>query len=307
MLLGCTTLESSGLLREGLRRTSLGLKKGDQCLIYCSCVLHIGNAGRSSNISACLTVRGKPSRRKPFLHKGVSKFFSGRHVRNLHKTAMQNGAGGALFVHRDTPENNPDTPFDFTPENYKRIEAIVKNYPEGHKAAAVLPVLDLAQRQNGWLPISAMNKVAEVLQVPPMRVYEVATFYTMYNRKPVGKYHIQVCTTTPCMLRNSDSILEAIQKKLGIKVGETTPDKLFTLIEVECLGACVNAPMVQINDNYYEDLTPKDIEEIIDELKAGKIPKPGPRSGRFSCEPAGGLTSMTEPPKGPGFGVQAGL
>ncbi|XP_073879013.1 NADH dehydrogenase [ubiquinone] flavoprotein 2, mitochondrial isoform X9 [Macaca fascicularis] len=215
----------------------------------------------------------------------------GRHVRNLHKTAMQNGAGGALFVHRDTPENNPDTPFDFTPENYKRIEAIVKNYPEGHKAAAVLPVLDLAQRQNGWLPISAMNKVAEVLQVPPMRVYEVATFYTMYNRKPVGKYHIQVCTTTPCMLRNSDSILEAIQKKL----------------EVECLGACVNAPMVQINDNYYEDLTPKDIEEIIDELKAGKIPKPGPRSGRFSCEPAGGLTSLTEPPKGPGFGVQAGL
>ncbi|XP_033034233.1 NADH dehydrogenase [ubiquinone] flavoprotein 2, mitochondrial isoform X3 [Trachypithecus francoisi] len=223
---------------------------------------------RSSSISGCLTVRGKPSRRKPFLHKGVSKFFSGRHVRNLHKTAMQNGAGGALFVHRDTPENNPDTPFDFTPENYK---------------------------------------VAEVLQVPPMRVYEVATFYTMYNRKPVGKYHIQVCTTTPCMLRNSDSILEAIQKKLGIKVGETTPDKLFTLIEVECLGACVNAPMVQINDNYYEDLTPKDIEEIIDELKAGKIPKPGPRSGRFSCEPAGGLTSLTEPPKGPGFGVQAGL
>ncbi|XP_065390293.1 NADH dehydrogenase [ubiquinone] flavoprotein 2, mitochondrial isoform X17 [Macaca fascicularis] len=145
----------------------------------------------------------------------------GRHVRNLHKTAMQNGAGGALFV------------------------------------------------------------VAEVLQVPPMRVYEVATFYTMYNRKPVGKYHIQVCTTTPCMLRNSDSILEAIQKKLGIKVGETTPDKLFTLIEVECLGACVNAPMVQINDNYYEDLTPKDIEEIIDELKAGKIPKPGPRNFSF--------------------------
>lgn len=98
----------------------------------------------------------------------------------------------------------------------QRIEAIVKNYPEGHKAAAVLPVLDLAQRQNGWLPISAMNKVAEILQVPPMRVYEVATFYTMYNRKPVGKYHIQVCTTTPCMLRNSDSILEAIQKKLGM-------------------------------------------------------------------------------------------
>ncbi|EMP33421.1 NADH dehydrogenase [ubiquinone] flavoprotein 2 [Chelonia mydas] len=256
--------------------------------------------------------------------------------------------------HRDTPENNPDTPFDFTPENYKRIEAIVNHYPEGHRSAAVMPVLDLAQRQNGWLPISAMNKVAEVLQMPPMRVYEVATFYTMYNRKPVGKYHIQICTTTPCMLRDSDGILEAIQKKLGIQVGETTPDKLFTLVEVECLGACVNAPMVQINDNYYpsirplllpaplpyclehrwlaalqlcrpqhqdrqpcclagdstehqEDLTPKNIEDIIDELKAGKVPKPGPRNGRFSCEPVGGLTSLTEPPKGPGFGVRADL
>ncbi|RMC15569.1 hypothetical protein DUI87_07769 [Hirundo rustica rustica] len=190
-----------------------------------------------------------------------------RQIRYLHGTAERN-ATGALFVHRDSPENNPDTPFEFTPENLK---------------------------------------VAEVLEMPPMRVYEVATFYTMYNRKPVGKYHIQVCTTTPCMLRDSDSILEAIKKKLGIKVGETTPDKLFTLIEVECLGACVNAPMVQINDNYYEDLTPKDIEDIIDELKAGKVPKPGPRSGRFSCEPAGGLTSLTEPPKGPGFGVRDDL
>ncbi|XP_077208886.1 NADH dehydrogenase [ubiquinone] flavoprotein 2, mitochondrial isoform X2 [Paroedura picta] len=230
-----------------------------------------------------------------------------KQIRCFHATAVRSSAGGALFVHRDTPENNPDTPFDFTPENYKRIEAIVNNFPEGHRSAAVMPVLDLAQRQNGWLPISAMNKVAEILQMPPMRVYEVATFYTMYNRKPVGKFHIQICTTTPCMLQDSDSILEAIQKKLGIKVGETTPDKLFTLTEVECLGACVNAPMVQINDNYYEDLTAKDIEDIIDELRAGKAPKPGPRSGRFSCEPTGGLTSLTEPPKGPGFGIQAGL
>ncbi|KAM6445158.1 NADH dehydrogenase [ubiquinone] flavoprotein 2, mitochondrial [Rhynochetos jubatus] len=230
-----------------------------------------------------------------------------RQIRYLHRTAVRNAGGGALFVHRDSPENNPDTPFEFTAENQKRIEAIISNYPGGHKSAAVMAVLDLAQRQHGWLPISAMNKVAEILEMPPMRVYEVATFYTMYNRKPVGKYHIQVCTTTPCMLRDSDSILEAIKKKLGIKVGETTPDKLFTLIEVECLGACVNAPMVQINDNYYEDLTPKDIEDIIDELKAGKVPKPGPRSGRFSCEPAGGLTSLTEPPKGPGFGVRADL
>uniref|UniRef100_A0A8C6QCE4 NADH dehydrogenase [ubiquinone] flavoprotein 2, mitochondrial n=1 Tax=Nannospalax galili TaxID=1026970 RepID=A0A8C6QCE4_NANGA len=190
----------------------------------------------------------------------------------LDTSAVQNGAGGALFVHRDTPENNPDTPFDFTPENYKRLKAI---------AAAVLPVLDLAQRQNGWLPISAMNKVAEVLKASPIKVYGVAIPYTMYNQKPAGKYHIQVCTTIPCMLQNSDNYT----------------CKLFTLTELECLGACVNAPMVQINDT--EDPTPKDIEEIIDELKACKIPKPGPRSGRFSCEQAGGLTSFTEPPKGP--------
>ncbi|XP_069047718.1 NADH dehydrogenase [ubiquinone] flavoprotein 2, mitochondrial [Lepisosteus oculatus] len=233
--------------------------------------------------------------------------FTTRQIRSLHKTAVRSGGGGALFVHRDTPENNPDTPFEFTPENLKRAEAIVQNYPDGHQAAATLPVLDLAQRQHGWLPISAMNKVAELLDVPPMRVYEVATFYTMFNRKPVGKYHIQICTTTPCMLCNSDSILEAIQNKLGIKAGESTPDKLFTLTEVECLGACVNAPMVQINDNYYEDLKPQDIEQIIEELKSGKVPVPGPRSGRFSCEPAGGLTSLTGPPPGPGFGVRPDL
>ncbi|NP_001188137.1 NADH dehydrogenase [ubiquinone] flavoprotein 2, mitochondrial [Ictalurus punctatus] len=231
---------------------------------------------------------------------------AGRQVRSLHRSAIRAGAGG-VFVHRDTPENNPDTPFEFTPENMKRVEAIITNYPEGHKQAATIPVLDLAQRQHGWLPISAMNKVAEILDVSPMRVYEVATFYTMFNRQPVGKYHIQICTTTPCMLCDSDSILQAIQNKLGIKVGETTADGLFTLIEVECLGACVNAPMVQINDNYYEDLKPSDIEHIIDELKAGRVPPPGPRNGRFSCEPAGGLTSLTEPPPGPGFGVRADL
>lgn len=125
-------------------------------------------------------------------------------------------------------------------------------YPEGHKQAAVIPMLDLAQRQNGgWLPLSAMNKVADILSMPRMRVYEVATFYTMFIRYPIGKYHIQICTTTPCMLRDSDSILHTIEKKLGIHVGETTKDKLFTLSEVECLGACVNAPMVQINDDYF--------------------------------------------------------
>ncbi|XP_063075824.1 NADH dehydrogenase [ubiquinone] flavoprotein 2, mitochondrial [Engraulis encrasicolus] len=231
---------------------------------------------------------------------------SAKQVRSLHQSAARTGAGG-IFVHRDTPDNNPDTPFEFTAENMKRIEAIIGNYPEGHKQAATIPVLDVAQRQHGWLPISAMNKVAEVLEIPPMRVYEVATFYTMFMRQPMGKYHIQICTTTPCMLCDSDSILAAIKTKLGINVGETTPDKLFTLSEVECLGACVNAPMVQINDNYYEDLTTADMDQILDELKAGRMPPPGPRSGRFSCEPAGGLTSLTAPPPGPGFGVRSDL
>lgn len=212
-----------------------------------------------------------------------------------------------LFVHRDTPENNSDIPFEFSEKNHERAKVIMDNYPEGHKAAAVIPLLDLAQRQHGWLPISAMNYVADYLDMPRMRVYEVATFYTMYNREPVGKYHIQVCTTTPCHLRDSDMVVDVIRKKLGIQMGGTTKDGLFTLSSVECLGACVNAPMMQINDNYYEDLSNKDVEEILDDLIAGRNPKPGPRSGRFSCEPAGGLTTLTETPKGPGFGVRADL
>uniref|UniRef100_A0A8C7KFE9 NADH dehydrogenase [ubiquinone] flavoprotein 2, mitochondrial n=1 Tax=Oncorhynchus kisutch TaxID=8019 RepID=A0A8C7KFE9_ONCKI len=215
-----------------------------------------------------------------------------RQVRSVHRSAARAGAGGIFVVSAGSVTSY------LTNENM---------YPEGHKQAATIPVLDLAQRQHGWLPISAMNKVAEVLEVPPMRIYEVATFYTMFLRQPVGKYHIQICTTTPCMLCDSDSILEALQNKLGIKVGGMTSDKMFSLIEVECLGACVNAPMVQINDNYYEDLSPKDIDQIIDELKAGNVPPPGPRNGRFSCEPAGGLTSLSEPPPGPGFGVRADL
>jgi len=212
-----------------------------------------------------------------------------------------------LFVHRDTDYNNPDTPFEFTAEMKKRAEVIIKNYPEGHEAAATIPLLDLVQRQIGWVPLSGMNYVAKVLNMPEMRVYEVATFYTMFNREPVGKYHIQICTTTPCMLCDSDSILAAIKNKLNIEVGETTSDKLFTLSEVECLGACVNAPMVQINDLYYEDLAVKDMEEILDDLANGRTPKPGPRNGRFTSEPVGGLTSLTSPPKGPGYKLQPGL
>lgn len=136
---------------------------------------------------------------------------------------------------------------------------------------------------------------------------EVATFYTMFMRKPTGTYHIQVCTTTPCWLRGSDEVLETCKRKLGISVGETTKDLKFTISEVECLGACVNAPMMAVNDDYYEDLTAKDTEEILDDLANCKTPRAGPRNGRFASEPKGGLTSLTSEPPGPGFGLQPGL
>ncbi|KAL9622921.1 MAG: hypothetical protein Q9160_002847 [Pyrenula sp. 1 TL-2023] len=171
------------------------------------------------------------------------------------------------MVHRNTEENNPSIAFKFTAQNETLITEILKRYPPQYKKAAVMPLLDLGQRQHGWTSISVMNEVARILEMPPMRVYEVATFYTMYNRSPVGKFFVQVCTTTPCMLGGcgSDVIMKAIQEQLGIHSGETTEDKLFTLLEVECLGACVNAPMVQINDDYYEDLTP---EKVVTLLKA---------------------------------------
>lgn len=212
-----------------------------------------------------------------------------------------------LFVHRDSTEDNPNIPFEFNEENKKRVKAILNIYPEGHKRGAMIPLLDLAQRQHGWLPIAAMHKVADILGLPNMRVYEVATFYTMFMRKPTGTYHIQVCTTTPCWLRGSDEIMKVCKVNLGIGPGETTKDGKFTISEVECLGACVNAPMIAINDDYYEDLTARNTEEILNELKNNNVPRPGPKNGRFASEPFGGLTSLTEEPKGPGFGLQAGL
>lgn len=232
-------------------------------------------------------------------------------LRCLHRTSP--ACSDKLFVHRDTPDNNADTPFKFTQENLKRCEAIIRNYPKGHEVAAVIPILDLAQRQNaGWLPISAMHAVADLLKMPRMRVYEVATFYTMFNREPIGKNFVQVCTTTPCMLGGvgSDIIMKACKEVLGVESGHTTLDGMFTLLEVECLGACVNAPMMQINDDYYEDLTVEDVKRILGEIRVGSRAKPGPQSGqnfRFACEPQGGMTSLTSPPTGPGFGMRADL
>ena len=160
--------------------------------------------------------------------------------------------------------------FKFSQENNILIESILKKYPSNQSASAVMPLLDLAMRQcNGWIPESAMKEVGKIINVPYIKVYEVATFYSMFNLKPIGKYFIQFCTTTPCWLKGSDNLLEACKKYLNIDINETTKDGNFTLKEVECLGACVNAPMVQINDDYYEDLNEDSLIKLLENLKNG--------------------------------------
>ena len=163
-------------------------------------------------------------------------------------------SGGAVGI-ADTGPEQPAT-FAFTLENAERAKAIIAKYPPGRQASALMPLLWLAQQQNGnWLPRAAMEAVADQLSMPRVKAYEVATFYSMYNLHPVGKHFIEICTTTPCWLRGSDGIVDACRNKLGIELGQTTADGQFTIVEVECLGACVNAPMVQIGEHYYEDLT----------------------------------------------------
>jgi NADH-quinone oxidoreductase E subunit len=185
--------------------------------------------------------------------------------------------------------------FSFTPEMRAKADAIIAKYPEGRQRSAVIPLLDLAQRQaGGWLPRAAVMHVAEVLDMAEIRVWEVATFYTMFNLKPVGRTCIDVCTTTPCWLRGSADIVAALEDEIGVKLGGTTSDDSFTLREVECLGACVHAPMLQIGDDYYEDLTPDAAREIVADIKAGKTPKPGSRIGRPGAAPASGPRVLTE-------------
>jgi NADH-quinone oxidoreductase E subunit len=185
--------------------------------------------------------------------------------------------------------------FAFSPANLKKAEAFIAKYPPGRQASAVLPLLDLAQRQSGnWLPRAAMDVVAHMLGMAPIRVYEVASFYAMFNLKPVGRHFFQICTTTPCWLRGSDQVVEACRKKLGIGIGETTPDKQFTIVEVECLGACVNAPIIQVNDDFYEDLDGKSTAALIDALKWGKAPPVGSVMKRQGSAPAGGATTLKD-------------
>ena len=191
-------------------------------------------------------------------------------------------------------------PFEFDTDNLKSAKRHIARYPGGRQQSAVMPLLDLAQRQNGgWLPGGAVEAIAAMLEMAPIRVLEVVSFYTMYNRAPVGAHQVNVCTTTPCWLRGSDGIVAACEKSLGIKLGETTPDEQFSLREVECLGACVNAPMAQIGDDYYEDLDADSITRVLDMLKRGERPTAGPQSGRRTSAPAGGPLTLKDVVKQP--------
>lgn len=184
--------------------------------------------------------------------------------------------------------------FELSPALRDQADKLVAKYPEGRQASAVLPVLDLVQRQNGgWLTTEMMNAVAEYLDMAPIRVYEVASFYTMINLEPVGETVVEVCTTTPCWLRGSDGIVTACKETLGIGFGETTSDREFTLREVECLGACVNAPVVKINDDYYEDLDPDRTRAVLDSMMRGAAPPAGSQTGRRGSAPASGPTTLS--------------
>jgi NADH-quinone oxidoreductase subunit E len=188
--------------------------------------------------------------------------------------------------------------FRWTDDNARKAKEFIAFYPAGRQRSAILPLLDLAQRQigketdtQGWLPIPVLEFVGRELEMPTIQVLEVATFYTMFNLAPVGRFHVQVCGTTPCMLRGSDDVLNACFKR-GLRKGHTTEDGIFTLSEVECLGACANAPMVQINDDNYEDLSEASMGAILDALAAGQTPRPGPQIERQTSCPEGGPTTL---------------
>ena len=198
------------------------------------------------------------------------------------------------------PAHKEPESFAFDAESEAKIATILKRYPEGKQASAVIPLLYVAQRQMGrltqsaWVPRVAMDVIAERLSMPPIRVYEVATFYFMFNMKPIGRHHLQLCGTTPCMLRGSDDVLRACKDAGGLKgVGDTSADGLFTLTEVECLGACVNAPILQIDDDYYEDLDYESAVKLLEAFKRGERPKPGSAIGRQASAPAGEQTVLT--------------
>ena len=184
-------------------------------------------------------------------------------------------------IYKEQPET-----FEFSDKNMEAANKIVSNYPNGKQQSAVMALLYIAQRQNdNWIPLQAMKYIAKFLDMPYIKVYEVATFYSMYNLSPVGKYFFQVCTTTPCMLRGAYELVKVCKNKISEKENVLSDDGKISWMEVECLGACVNAPMMQVNDDYYEDLNDKKLEEIIETIYQNKIPKPGSYSGRMNTEP----------------------
>jgi NADH-quinone oxidoreductase subunit E len=199
--------------------------------------------------------------------------------------------------HHDEPAH-----FAFDAESEAQLGKIIARYPAGKQASAVIPLLYVAQRQMGrltgsaWVPRVAMDVIGERLSMPPIRVYEVATFYFMFNMKPIGRFHLQLCGTTPCMLRGSDDVMRACHDAAHVKVGQTSADGLFTLTEVECLGACVNAPVLQVDDDYYEDLDYDRTVALIEALKRGERPKPGSTIGRQTSAPDGGPLTLTAVP-----------
>mgnify|MGYP001161047559 FL=1 len=184
-------------------------------------------------------------------------------------------------IHKEQPET-----FKFNDKSMEAANKIVSNYPDGKQQSAVMALLYIAQRQNdNWIPLQAMKYIAKFLDMPYIKVYEVATFYSMYNLSPVGKYFFQVCTTTPCMLRGAYDLVKVCKNKISEKENVLSEDGKISWMEVECLGACVNAPMMQVNEDYYEDLNDKKLEEIIETIYQNKTPKPGSYSGRINAEP----------------------
>tara|TARA_B100000963_G_scaffold199487_1_gene173644 strand:+ start:252 stop:860 length:609 start_codon:yes stop_codon:yes gene_type:complete len=191
-------------------------------------------------------------------------------------------------ISKDQPEK-----FEFNDRNIELAKKMINNYPEGKQQSAVMSLLYIAQRQNNnWIPLAAMKYIAKFLSMPYIKVYEVATFYSMYNLTPVGKFFYQVCTTTPCMLRGAYKLVDVCKKKISNKENEISSDGNSSWMEVECLGACINAPMIQINDEYYEDLDEKKLENIIEQTMKGKTPKPGSYRGRVNSEPENNRTTL---------------
>jgi len=199
-----------------------------------------------------------------------------------------------MSVRRLAPQEVQPKEFSFSKENLVWAKEQVKKYPEGRQASAIIPLMWRAQEQaGGWLPEVAIRYVADLLGLAHIRALEVATFYTMFNLSPVGKFHVQLCGTTPCRLRGADDLEKICRKRIG-EQGEMTADGKFSWVEVECLGACVNAPMVQISADFYEDLDAKSFGKILDQLAAGKTPKPGPQVKRQLSAPVGGPTTLTD-------------